>query len=156
MDSHSVIRLEQEMKRRTERLGNSLGVRVDQALWAALCSPTVDAAPVGRESHRGTPGSSPPPPQNSLYQHYERRLTLMVEALERELDAERFRPSSAEAGREGSRSRDERLIRDFEGITSAEVAFIDRTFGSARSVERARVRKGRRPIDGRLSNTNSR
>lgn len=137
------------MKRRIERLGKSLGARVDQALWDAACAGTPDAAPVGRESHRGQPGSSPPPQLNSLYQHYERRLTLMVEALESEIDAERFRPSSAEAGRERCSDRDKRLIRDFEGITSAEVAFIDRTFGSARSVERARVRNGRRPIDGR-------
>lgn len=147
-DTHTLVREKEERYRRMVRGKATLGLRVQWALMAAQGLAGGSAANLARETARAQPGSSPPPPENSLYDHYERRIRLMVEALEREVDAEKYRPASADMARESTKERDLRLIRDFEGIHSLEVSFIDRSFGSQRSVERARVKCSRRPVDG--------
>lgn len=147
-DTHTLVREKEERARRASRSAQPLWARLGVALTAAQHLAGGRAASLGRETARAQPGSSPPPPENSLYDHYERRFRLMVEALEREVDAEKYRPASADMARESTKERDLRLIRDFEGIHSLEVSFIDRSFGSQRSVERARVKCSRRPVDG--------
>jgi primosomal protein N'' len=147
-DAHMVVRLEGEMDRRERRASVPLAVRLHRALTTARLLSSAGAARLDRETARAQPGSSPPPPDNSLYEHYERRMRLMVEALEREIDDTQHRPISADMVKESMEQRERRLTRDFEGIHSLEVSFIDRSFGSQRSVERARVKLGRRPVDG--------
>lgn len=148
--SHYEDRLRQERNRSQTRRAWPLDVRVKQALSRALALSDVDAATIGRETARVQAGSSPPAPDNSLLSRYERKLRLLIESFEREIDAECYRPTSADLPRETSLERDMRLINDFEGIPSHEVTFLDGSFGSPRSIERARARYGRRPHDGVL------
>jgi hypothetical protein len=72
----------------------------------------------------------------------------MIEALEREVDAHEVRPIEADLGTETMEEKEQRLLRDYEGIPSWEVPVLDRSFGSPRTVERTRVKLGVRPSDG--------
>jgi hypothetical protein len=149
-DSHFTIRVELEQAKRERRRKMPLHVRAQMALTQALALSDTDAAAVGRETARVQAGSSPPAPDNSLYSRYERKLRLIIEAFEREIDAEVCRPTSADLPQETPEQRDLRLINKFEGIPSHEVSFLDGSFGSPRSIERTRAKYGRRPKDGVL------
>lgn len=139
---NAVARIRVTARRRVRPLHE----RLHQALLDAQQLSDVAAASTARETSRQAPESSPPPPDNSCYSHYERRIRLMVEALEREVDDARY--GSSRLGGETPLLKLYRLLRDFEGIHSTEVAFIDRSFGSARTIERMRSNANRRPVDG--------
>jgi hypothetical protein len=148
--SHFKDRVYAETARLQTRRAWPLDVRLRQALERAALLTDTDAATIGRETARVQAGASPPPPDNSLHSRYERKLRLLMDAFERDIDAECYRPVSADLPQETIEQREQRLINEFEGIPSYEVTFLDGSFGSPRSVERIRSRWGRKPTDGTL------
>jgi hypothetical protein len=143
-------RIEAEWTRRELRRRLPLPIRLDVSLRHAAGLSDTGAAPVGRETARVKAGSSPPAPDNSLLTRYERKFKLLLEAFEKEIDAEKYRPTSADLPPETTQQREARLIRNFEGMPSHEVSFLDESFGSPRSIERIRSKHGRKPSDGIL------
>lgn len=145
-----------ELERRQERETQTLGRRLDQALRKTHLLAGAPGTTLGdRISTSGKSRGAPPPPSDQLlngdgtvFDHYARRLRLMIRALEREVDAHEVRPIEAELGRESMEDKQERLIRDYVGIPSFEVSFLDTSMGSPRTVERTRVKCGVDPRNG--------
>jgi hypothetical protein len=149
-ESHLSLRIEQEWSLREHRRRMPLPVRLAAALSTAALLSDTSTAKIGRESSRVKPGSSPPAPDNSLHSTYERKFRLLLEAFEREVDAQSFRPVAADLQQETVTERELRLVNEFEGVPSHEVSFLDGSFGSPRSIERIRARYGRKPSDGNV------
>lgn len=156
------FRRDHEQRTRRRRALQSLGRRLDVALARADVLSDVSAASLDRISH-GKPGSSPPAPINSLLYGkasgsvravYEKRLRILIEGLERELDAHRIRPVAADLQGEITEDIEARLIKDFEGEPPSVVVFLDPSWSTVRhptrAVKQARLRNGRNPQDGTL------
>jgi hypothetical protein len=155
-DQHRALRLVTDKERQIAREGRTLGIRLDNALRQARMLSEAPTSNLDLRVSRGkSQGSAPPriagllsePESASVAEVYERRLRLMVEALEREVDAHVLRPTTQ--AKETREEKDVRLARDYVGFPSHIVSFIDPTLGSPRSIERARARAGVRPVDGR-------
>lgn len=160
-ENHLHFRLAHELQRRRARAQQTLGRRLDQALLRCRLLSGANAASLDRISTGKSLGSPPPPSDNRLegegyvLEAYLRRFRLMVEALEREVDAHELRPIEADLAKETMEEKEHRLLRDYEGIPSYEVCVLDHTFGSPRTVERTRVKLGVRPSDGKALSTMS-
>lgn len=141
----NVLRAENARRRFGERRLLSLGRRVDRALAA---SALLSSAPASGTSggRRVKPGSRVPPSaatctlmdgHSSLAEEYGRRITLLVNNLEREVDNYKLRRVGG-----GDESYDERikrlLSREYEGLSNGEVAFIDPSQGSIRTIKKER------------------
>lgn len=154
------FRLDHEQKARRRRVLMSLGRRLDTALARADVLSDVSTASLDRVA-RGKPGSSPPAPikgllygkaSGSVREVYERRLRILIEGLEHELDAHKIKPLVAELHGELTEEIEARLIRDFEGEPPSVVIFLDPSWTGVRhpvhAVKQARLRHGRNPNDG--------
>lgn len=155
-EQHRILRVEIERERQRQRATLTLGERLDRALVAAGSIANGATTSFAEQISRGKAESTLPPSADeilygpetgSVLDVYGRRLRLIIESLEREVDAHALRPVGGRA--ETREEKDQRLIRDFEGDPSYLVALIDPSMGSPRTIERARVRMCRRPTDGR-------
>lgn len=155
-DQHRALRLVTDNERREARQSRTLGQRLDRALVEARVLSEAATANLSRRVSGGLPTSEAPErntgllserDNDSIADAYGRRLRLMIEALEREVDAHHLRP--VDKPRESREERDARIVRDFPGLASHIVSFIDPSLGSPRSIERVRARAGLRPVDGR-------
>jgi hypothetical protein len=153
---HNAVLMARKKEKQAERAGMGLGLRISRALAEATTLGGTPAVSLGGRVSRGKASSSPPPGASNLStgegnvkDHYERKFRLLVESLEREIDEQKVRPVGAARVTESSDEKDARLVRDFEGMDPVEVAYLDPSMGSTRSVERARVRMGRNPFTGR-------
>lgn len=155
-EQHRALRLATDTERRVARESLSLGRRLDEALRAARFLSEAPTASLDLRVSRSKSEGKEPPRMAGLLEEavtdsvagvYERRLRLMIEALEREVDAHKLRPTTR--AKETREEKDVRLARDFVGYPSHMVSFIDPSLGSPRSIERARVRAGVKPVDGR-------
>lgn len=155
-EQHRLLRVEIERERQRQRNTLTLGERLDRALVSAAQMANGATTSFAQRISGGKPESAPPPSADeilygpeggSVLDVYGRRLRLIIESLEREVDAHALRPVGGD--KESRDDKDRRLIRDFEGDPSHLVALIDPSMGSPRTIERARVRNGRRAVDGR-------
>lgn len=154
-EQHRILRIEIERERQRQRNTLTLGERLDRALVGAATIANGKATSFGDVISRGKAGSSPPPNADemmydsetgSVLHVYGRRLKLMIESLEREVDGHALRPVGG--GKESREEKDMRLVRDYEGDAPELVATIDPSLGSPRTIERARVRMLRHPRTG--------
>lgn len=154
-EQHREFRRGYELQARRSRAAMTLGQRVDRGLLRASQLAGVSAASYERVSS-GKASSSMPRSEGLLYSDghgsvadvFARRVCLLVQALEREVDSHLVRPLVGELANETSDEKDARLLKDFEGLGPAEVSFLDPGMGSPEAVRRARRRLGRRPQDG--------
>jgi hypothetical protein len=155
-EQHRILRVEIERERQRQRNTLTLGERLDRALVGAAQMANGATTSFADRISRGKAESAPPPNADeilygseggSVLDVYGRRLRLIIESLEREVDGHALRPIGG--GVESREEKDRRLIRDFEGDPSHLVALIDPSMGSPRTIERARVRMHRRASDGR-------
>lgn len=148
-DAHIVARLKATMELQRERQEMSLGRRLDRVLRDLTLQGGLPASRPDRDVIRtGTSSSMPPPDAHSGYDEHYRRALAVVQVAEREVDDVRVRSISADFAGETPDDRDKRLIRDFEGFCPNDVVAFDRSFGTTRAVERARVRMNRDPYLG--------
>lgn len=160
-DRYEQLRTVTDAEMQQARNGLSLGRQIDRALADASLLTAVGASEPGGTSHSKPEGRAPARIEGALYSHgrldvettYRRVLERIVAALWREVDGAR-RGSLLDVRKlESSAEKDQRLLRDWEGIRSEVVSVLDPSLGSPRSIEQMRRRNGRRPIDGTLSKT---
>lgn len=160
--AHTAWRFKFEQRQLRRRALMSLGQRLDTALQRSNIISDVSAQSLDR-SHNGKPTSHPPAPINgllygsvngSVHDVYQRRIKILVEGLERELDSHCLRPLAAEFSGLVTEDIENRLITDFEGESPAMVAFLDPSWNRMKNPEyairQARIKYGRRPKDGTL------
>jgi hypothetical protein len=154
---YELLRTVTDAEMQQARASLTLGRQLDQALADASLLSAIAAAEIGGAGPGGKlEGRGPGRIEGALYSHsdldvaalYRLIFERMLANLWREVDGAR-RGSLADVRKhETSEQKDERLLRDWEGFRSEIVSVLDPTFGSPRSVEQMRRRKGRRPIDG--------
>lgn len=143
----AVLRRVHRKKLHDERHRLSLGQRIDKALLAASVLSSAPAAGTG-DRRREKPGSrKPPSASNAALMHgtfdlgteYARRLELMVQRLEDEVFNYKFRQVGG-----GSESYEDRIARllTYEGLSDAEVAYIDYKQGTVRTIKYERRKRG--------------
>lgn len=153
----AAVRGREEMERKAIRAQLPIPARISKALIAARMLGSSSAAPLEGKVSSGKAGSKAPPSadqwlggRGTVSDVYERRFRLLVQSLEREVDSHIRRPVEADRVTESAEERNGRLYRDFEGLPPEEVLFCDPTFKSSAAIERARVKGGRWPSDGKV------
>lgn len=138
-----VAREEREGRRR----GLSLPERLAECLGRAETLAGLSTGSWVGGGRGGAPDSvAPPRADNEAATYYGPRLRALVSAFERDLDIEQY---GADGHRESVDDRDQRLVRDFEGWSAAEVVAFDRSVNSIDTVNRARLKHGREVKRGR-------
>jgi hypothetical protein len=159
---HLAFRRDVQSKAQRRRAVQSLPQRLAVALAHAHALSDVRAASLDRVTH-GRPASTPPSPINGLLHGpsqesvgdiYERRIRILIEGLEREVDAHRL----GVLGQVGSNSEDAgqiefRIISDYEGETPRMVSFLEVSLQHMKKPEKyimsIREKNGCDPIYGR-------
>jgi DNA-binding LacI/PurR family transcriptional regulator len=124
----------------------SLGRRFDSIAAEARMLAEAAASKVGftspsadEEDLRGTAGMLLEPGTDSAYGTYVRRFRILIEALESEVDAQKFGLSivGVDPMSQSKEERDKRLIKwTREGLTPEEIHFLDEGQGSVRTIQK--------------------
>lgn len=143
-------RMLMRMAEQQRRARLSLGHRVDAALRRARAisegpcgdlerrSPSADSEEIGPRDDRGLLFQ---PGRESVADHFEWRLRILVENFEREVDAVRLRPTFGNATEESTEDRDERLLEyKRQGLGPREILLIDPAQGSVAAIVKAYAR----------------
>lgn len=145
-DQHRVAREFFYRERQLKRSQMSLGRRFDTVAAEARMLAEATAAKVGftspnadDEDLRGTAGMLLEPGTDSAYVTYVRRFRILVEALEKEVDAQKYGLSivGVDPMAHSKEARDQRLVEwTREGLTPEEIHFLDAGQGSIRTIHR--------------------
>lgn len=148
-DQHKLAREIFFKQRTAKRQRMSLGRRIDVALSEArtlseVPSPTLERQARNAESEQVGPGRATglllSPDKGSAHDVFRRRLTVLVRALESEVDCHRFGLSVAgvDSDAQTTEERDKRLLRwTAEGLTAEEIGLLDPGQGSVLTIRRA-------------------
>lgn len=144
---HAKTRNGEREARRFERERMTLPQRLAACLETAALMPCADGVGVagGGVSSGKKESAAPTAAPNDVVDFHLPRLRALISSFEFDLDAEEL---GAEGTRETADERDRRIVRDYEGFASYEVATFDRSVGSPDTVERARRKHGRLPAKG--------
>lgn len=148
-DQHNLAREIFFKQRTAKRQRMSLGRRVDVALSEArtlseVPSPALERQARNAESEQAGPGKATglllSPDKGSAHDVFRRRLTVLVRALESEVDCHRFGLSVAgvDSDAQTTEERDKRLLRwTAEGLTAEEIGLLDPGQGGVRAIKKA-------------------
>jgi hypothetical protein len=142
---HERGRAKDRAAREALRGRQTLNVRLAACIQRAGTLAGLGTGSIAGGQRRTQEGSAPPAARNDVADFYMVRLRALIGNFERELDAE---ISGAAGAAESADERDRRIVRDYEGWASYEVATFDRSVGSPDTVERARRKHGRMPSRG--------
>ena len=109
-------------------------------------SPSADSEAIGPRDDRGLLYQRG---RDSVADHFEWRLRVLIENLEREVDAMRLRPLFGKASDESMEDRDERLVEyKRQGLGPREILLIDPAQGSVAAIVKAyaRIDKAREDV----------
>jgi len=147
-DQHRIAREVFYRERLNQRAGMSVGSRLDAAMAEAKVLAAMSAANLERHSPSADHDHSPPdrrgmlfdPEKENVYEAFARRVSVILHALEREVDAHKFGVAivgGSDPDDQTTEERDRRLIKWVrDGLTPAEIAFLDPGQGSVRTIER--------------------
>ena len=146
-DQHHAIRELFRRERMVKRGRMTIGRRVDVALSEAKMLPGVSAPKLERESRNAESSAVGPADgrgllfsseRSSVFDSFARRIVVLVEALEAEVDGHKWASGNGVADDQSMEARDARLLKwTAEGLSPEEIAFLDAGQGGVRAVKKA-------------------
>ena len=146
-EQHTAFRILQHQATVMRRQRLTLGHRLDKALrqaklLGAVRSPSIERTSPGAESnHFGPAGDRSllyDPAKESPHEAFSYRAHVLIELLEREVDAHRTAPVFGDAVLETQEERDRRLLQYVErGLEPRVIDLLDPAQGGVKAIERA-------------------